>query len=238
MIRKQEPVLSVEQIKVIDWNVHLGDQVSARGYVERKMPDSFLFVLATVDVQLAWKDANPDKMFDPAVDRGTIYSSDTASVPLVQRTEPPEPAFQSNGRPKYTNIVKIDGFDACKYYFSSANGVNCVRGDLCQFWHGRPEDFAVNSQRWLEQRLAQRKEASRIDGDDHDLHSKVLKGHRGRLFCDWVVESVGEDRLAQGTGVIDVAGGKGDIPLQLWNRRGIPTTLIDPVRWPFCPIYQ
>ena len=38
----------------------------------------------------------------------------------------------------------------------------------------------------------------------------------------------GQDRLAAGSGVLDIAGGKGELSFELHNLNGIPTTVIDP----------
>ncbi|CAI5718380.1 unnamed protein product [Peronospora effusa] len=80
----------------------------------------------------------------------------------------------------------------------------------------------------MAKRLEQRAKAAQLAGDSSDPHSKIDKAQRSRIFCDWLVDILGDEHLASGTGVVDVAGGKGDIPIQLWIQRGIPTTLIDP----------
>ncbi|KAI9913968.1 hypothetical protein PsorP6_005532 [Peronosclerospora sorghi] len=89
-------------------------------------------------------------------------------------------------------------------------------------------DFKANQRRWIQKRLEKRANAAHLAGDSGNPHSKIDKTHRSRIFCDWLVESLGEEFLASGTGVVDVAGGKGGIPVQLWIQQGIQTTLIDP----------
>ncbi|KAI9913711.1 hypothetical protein PsorP6_005346 [Peronosclerospora sorghi] len=108
-------------------------------------------------------------------------------------------------------MVLLDGFNACKYYISS----KCLRGEQCHFWNEQPEDFKENQRRWIQNRL--------------ENAQMLLILPWSRIFCDWLVESLGEEFLASGTGVVDVAGGKGDIPVKLLIQRGIQTTLIDPV---------
>ncbi|KAJ8559191.1 hypothetical protein ON010_g8257 [Phytophthora cinnamomi] len=161
-------------------------------------------------------------------DSGAAPSSEAAALAAVKGSWVLPPSSKAGATDKYTNMVVLDGFNACKYYFSSSGGANCLRGAQCHFWHGRPEDFKENRRRWMAKRLEQRAKAAHLAGDNGDPHSKIDKAQRSRIFCDWLVESLGVDRLADGTGVIDVAGGKGDIPIQLWIQRGIPTTLIDP----------
>ncbi|KAF1329131.1 hypothetical protein FI667_g6262, partial [Globisporangium splendens] len=230
MIRAHDGGLTIDEIKHINWEVHLGDKVTSEGFVSKKEPHGFLFGLRSITVTESWSEAHPGVNFDHKLDpeRNGGASSHVEPATAVKGSLALAPSSQAKATQKYTNIVAINGFNACKYYFSGAGGINCLRGAQCHFWHGEPEDFEKNKRLWLEKRLAQRRAASHIDGDDADPHSKLLKAQRGRMLCDWLVEMVGEARLAQGTGVIDVAGGKGDIPIQLWNRRGIPTTLIDP----------
>lgn len=227
MIRAHDGGLTVDAIKRIDWLVHLGDHVAAEGELQRKQPHGFLFALHAVAVEQSWSEAHPGVNFDHKLERSA--GGDDAAAAVKGSLEL-APASQAAAAHKYTNIVTLQGFNACKYYFSGAGGVNCLRGTACHFWHGEPQDFAANKREWLAKRLEQRRAASHIDGDDADPHTKLMKAQRGRMFCDWLVETVGAARLAAGSGVVDVAGGKGDIPIQLWYLRGIPTTLIDPVR--------
>ena len=53
------------------------------------------------------------------------------------------------------------------------------------------------------------------------------KSHRQDLFADWLVQTYGQDFLARGSGVLDVAGGKGDLSRAL-QKRGIPSVVLDP----------
>ncbi|KAF4323347.1 hypothetical protein BBO99_00002048 [Phytophthora kernoviae] len=227
MIRAQDGVLDVAAIRHINWDVHLGDLVTAHGVLQRKHQESqhgegWIFVLHSIRVDELWSLHHPDAVFSYTA----TTSSENAAV--AKGSWVLAPASKADATNKYTNMVVLDGFNACKYYFSSAKGANCLRGEQCHFWHGQLEDFKENRRRWLVKRLEQRAQAAQIAGDNGDPHSKLDKSQRSRIFCDWLVESLGEERLTSGTGVIDVAGGKGDIPIQLWIRRGIPTTLIDP----------
>ena len=60
------------------------------------------------------------------------------------------------------------------------------------------------------------------------MHNLARKSESDKLFCDWLVDTFGQDMLQSGTGVIDVAGGRGMISFELWIRRGIPSTVVDP----------
>ncbi|GLE10736.1 hypothetical protein PINS_up022976 [Pythium insidiosum] len=228
MIRAHEGLLTVEAIRQINWDVHLGDVVTIDGLLTRKENGHLMLTLLGVTVEELWSESHPGENFDHArFGTATIHSLQAedrrprGSVTL-------EPSSQAKKPTKYTNIVQINGFNACKYYFSGANGVNCLRGAQCHFWHGAPEDYETNRRLWLQKRQDQRRAVSQIEGDEHAPETKWLKAQRARLFCDWLVSQVEDERLRSGSGVIDVAGGKGEIPIFLWNQRGIPTTLIDP----------
>jgi len=49
-----------------------------------------------------------------------------------------------------------------------------------------------------------------------------------KAFRQWLVRTVGIVRLCQGCGVIDVAGGKGQLSFELLNLKAVPTTVVDP----------
>ncbi|EEY53595.1 uncharacterized protein PITG_07280 [Phytophthora infestans T30-4] len=231
MIRAQEDILDFATIRQINWDVHLGDLVTACGTLQRKRhepghQDGWLFVLHSIQVDELWSLRHEGTVF--SYTDCTNPDSTNASSAAVKGSWVLLPSSKAGATNKYTNMVVLDGFNACKYYFSSSGGANCLRGEQCHFWHGRPEEFEENRRRWMAKRLEQRAKAAHLAGDSGDPHSKIDKAQRSRIFCDWLVDSLGEDNLAAGTGVVDVAGGKGDIPIQLWIERGIPTTLIDP----------
>ena len=70
-----------------------------------------------------------------------------------------------------------------------------------------------------------------VDDDEHHGGDGVLpKAARASMFADWVVAKWGVDRLKLGTGVVDVAGGKGLVASRLALAYGIPATVLDPVK--------
>ena len=52
--------------------------------------------------------------------------------------------------------------------------------------------------------------------------------NKSALFAKFLVDTFGRDRLRQGTGVLDVAGGNGDLSTCLTTIYRIPTTVVDP----------
>ncbi|RHY50038.1 hypothetical protein DYB30_010906 [Aphanomyces astaci] len=136
-----------------------------------------------------------------------------------------EPTVRAS-KQAYSHLIQLRGFNACKFHFSNGS---CDRGQLCHFWHGPLEDYKLLRDEWLQKRAEQKRELALLVDDPLDPHSKELKSQRARIFTDWLVEQYGVARLQEGSGVIDVAGGKGDVSFELWLRRDIPTTLIDPM---------
>ena len=51
---------------------------------------------------------------------------------------------------------------------------------------------------------------------------------RVTVFRTWLIDTFGEARLRAGAGVLDVAGGKGELAFELSNLSGIPATVCDP----------
>jgi len=69
------------------------------------------------------------------------------------------------------------------------------------------------------------------ENDDDNLtttNSINRKSERHVIFAHWLVETYGKEKLSQGTGLLDVAGGNGMISRTLTEKYGIPLTLVDP----------
>ena len=74
--------------------------------------------------------------------------------------------------------------------------------------------------------LAQRQ---RIAGDDTAVEDKAHKTARADLFVEFLLEHFGgAARVGAGAGVLDVAGGRGDVGFELFCKRGIHATLVEP----------
>jgi len=56
-----------------------------------------------------------------------------------------------------------------------------------------------------------------------------VKGMRATIFATWLIETYGRDELAKEKGVLDVAGGKGKLSIQLALQGKIQSTIIDPL---------
>ncbi len=62
----------------------------------------------------------------------------------------------------------------------------------------------------------------------HGCETKQQKGRRAAAFVAWLLATYGAEPLNEGTGVLDVAGGKGAISYELQCRHGVRCTLVDP----------
>lgn len=66
-------------------------------------------------------------------------------------------------------------------------------------------------------------------GDTNGAHGdRKGKSARCAEFATWLVKTFGKDILSSGTGVIDVAGGRGELSFELAVKHDVPTTLLDP----------
>eukprot|EP00435_Cladocopium_sp_Y103_P032457 s2472_g8.t1 len=75
---------------------------------------------------------------------------------------------------------------------------------------------------------SQRLQANEQEEYGEGPHDKAGKTHRAQRFAAWLLKTYGEEVLSSGRGVLDVAGGQGDLSWQLSVEYGIPCTLIDP----------
>lgn len=110
----------------------------------------------------------------------------------------------------------------CKFWVS--NGV-CRRTD-CKCEHPDGEELRLaRGQYWDAQK--KRKVETADPEDPHRLEDKKSHAQRASVFADWLCSTYGLERLRSG-GVLDVAGGRGDLAFELAVKRGIPCTVVDP----------
>lgn len=70
-------------------------------------------------------------------------------------------------------------------------------------------------------------EEGEADDEQPQPQSVSLKTERHRIFAHWLVDTYGVEALSKGSGVLDVAGGNGEISNTL-HKLGVPSTLLDP----------
>ena len=62
----------------------------------------------------------------------------------------------------------------------------------------------------------------------HGAETKQQKGRRAAVFVAWLLKTYGVEALNEGTGVLDIADGKGAISYELQCRNSVRCTLVDP----------
>ncbi|KAG0260204.1 hypothetical protein BG011_002081 [Mortierella polycephala] len=114
--------------------------------------------------------------------------------------------------------------DYCKFWINSQR---CLKPD-CRKQHPTGEEYARIQEMWVKERTQARKKRSKLQDDPHSISSKVPHSQRAFIFCQWLVNTFGKDFLNSGSGVLDIAGGKGEISLFLTHMFGIRSTVVEP----------
>ena len=111
----------------------------------------------------------------------------------------------------------------CKYFTTTKS---CPKGNTCRFLH--TTDINLRKE-WLKNRKTQKLINGRIKNDTIPLHKKKSKGARADIFATFLVNKFGgADMINKNGGVLDVAGGRGDLSFELNTKYNIKCTLIDP----------
>lgn len=119
--------------------------------------------------------------------------------------------------------VKLKGLEGdqqlCKFFVTQGQ---CKRPG-CLFGHARGVKTA-----WVDAVKKRRAAASQHPDDPHLALDKSSHRSRAQVFCRWLVETYGLERLRSGKGVLDVAGGRGEIAFELTLEHNVPVTVVDP----------
>jgi hypothetical protein len=71
---------------------------------------------------------------------------------------------------------------------------------------------------------------SNTDTDGENAHGDSrAKGLRAKIFASWLIDKFGADHLSQNKGVLDIAGGKGKLSVELALQGKIQSCIIDPL---------
>jgi len=99
------------------------------------------------------------------------------------------------------------------------------------------DDPLANSKKRARVSLSTNKDATTskvLETSNDDLQEgghgdKLAKAMRARIFAQWLLDMYGASILQQGSGVLDVAGGKGNLAIELAIAGQIKCTVIDPM---------
>ena len=96
---------------------------------------------------------------------------------------------------------------------------HCKYGEKCKFLHPQL-DLS------LDMAVARKNRTKNANGKPKRVKKKNKQ--RNKIFCNWLVQEFSLDFLRNSGGVLDVAGGQGEVSFILKNVFKIPATIIDP----------
>ncbi|KAI1319310.1 hypothetical protein EDD11_004447 [Mortierella claussenii] len=113
----------------------------------------------------------------------------------------------------------------CKFWLNSGK---CNK-EQCLFWHETDlVKLKVERRRWVEERIQAKRQISHHASDPHQKTTKNQHRERALYFAHWLINTFSPDFLNSGSGVLDIAGGRGDLSWELQTRQGIKSTIIEP----------
>ncbi|KAF4656468.1 hypothetical protein FOL47_008904 [Perkinsus chesapeaki] len=183
--------------------VHLGDLVKVIGFVqETRRPGTVAVRLmndeAALTVMEAW--ARPV----PFVGRkGFLTNSATAPNGEYVPPEQQERVYDLNDLPCPLERV-------CKFFVN--NNGRCHR-KVCDDVHIQISGRARKD--YMEKMRESKSAASHHADDLYEMDEKEKHANRARVFAEWLVETFTLEGLKSGSGVVDVAGGKGELAVEL-----------------------
>ena len=187
-------------------SLKLGNTGAFRGTLSRRAANAHgewsLACEEVVEIVEEWAKVNPGKAF-----QRELYL-------------PNEGGESGIGGEASSRVADGASVGACKFFINNAF---CAKGDKCKYAHDR----AVQRE-WIAARKANRREiAAKECGDPHG-DSVASKQMRAQRFAQFLLEKFGAEVLNAGTGVLDVAGGRGDVSFELHTKLGIKSTLVEP----------
>lgn len=84
----------------------------------------------------------------------------------------------------------------------------------------------------------QKKSRVEISELNKQCQSPIIKSQPNFVFASWLCFKFGQDRMREGRGVIDIAGGNGLLSFELTCRYGVPSTVLDPRQMKFSSILR
>ena len=172
----------------------------------------------------AWLDGTDDSGRDVAfLFKGDLVAlrgdaeASTASQLVVEITAAERPYQPS----KYSSTLSPDAAWAVASTFQALEYHGRVEGVISGHWHSIVDRLGKRSfeVRWCEQ------EGETEEDPQHD----EPKGQRHCLFAAWLVDVFGAELLCVDGGVVDVAGGSGELSMELHALTAATCTVINPL---------
>ncbi|KAG0291071.1 hypothetical protein BGZ96_005537 [Linnemannia gamsii] len=113
----------------------------------------------------------------------------------------------------------------CKFWLNSGK---CSK-EVCEFWHETdPAKLKAERKRWVDERIQAKRQISHHSSDPHQKTTKNQHRERALYFAKWLIDTFTRQFLDAGSGVLDIAGGRGDLSWELQTRQGIRSTVVEP----------
>ncbi|KAJ9081924.1 hypothetical protein DSO57_1009628 [Entomophthora muscae] len=128
------------------------------------------------------------------------------------------------------NAITQTSPDLCKYWI---NNQNCPKENSCLYYHPTGEEFTSLKKSWIQERkMARAKRNLEHEQESFDSEkscdSLQKKAARAQEFSKFLIETYGISYLKSGMGILDIAGGRGEVSFELFTKLGLPVTLVDP----------
>ncbi|KAF9087082.1 hypothetical protein BGX23_008384 [Mortierella sp. AD031] len=128
-------------------------------------------------------------------------------------------------RPEKQQQRGDDSQPHCKFWLNSGK---CSK-ELCLFWHETdPVKLKAERRRWVDDRIQAKRQISHHASDPHQKTTKNQHRERALYFAQWLINTFTSEFLNSGSGVLDIAGGRGDLSWELQTRQGIRSTVVEP----------
>jgi hypothetical protein len=164
---------------------------------------------------------------------GTHAAAPPASEPSESSDSDADPGAGPEPGPQPDDAATAPLAPLCKFYINSGGCDRAKRG-ACGRRHPPPgsEELRQARAQWVAERRARKGAVAQQSGDPHAAADKSEKGRRSAMFADWLLATFSPGRLRLGGGVMDIAGGRGDVSFALANcgpaEARVPCTLVEP----------
>jgi hypothetical protein len=233
--------------RTLRYGLHPGDIVEAHGWLENSdnvihvgTQRKCLLLVRWLRVVTLWSEMSTLAFQQFAVasdvsDNKAIVDTSIASCDASG--DPATTCIPGNVRPK--NVVRVERFFhgvplhlLCKYQLErgACHRVACpLVHDLDPYLHDadHPITRSAIQKEWRLWQIDNRAQGTLVvEGDTFHVEDKVAHRARAHEFVKWLLATVPHDMLA--AGVLDVAGGRGDISHLLAMQLGVRSTVVDP----------
>lgn len=198
------------EVRVVRKDIVAGDIVSFQGRARTEISKTGARVLEATSYAVVerWTDHNTSQFVDAV--------AKTARSALRQR------GFPCNRADKPSGETATGKRLFCKMWL---NNHMCSRED-CSCDHPEGEALKEARRQYSEARRARNLEIA-VPEDPHHLDNKRFHSQRADVFAEWLCSVYGLETL-RSRGVVEVAGGKGELAFELSVKRGVPCTVVDP----------